>query len=48
LKDGASPIYVAAQNGHCEVIRALLKANANAQTPKKVFVADGSEIHISF
>jgi len=29
LQDGVSPLYVAAQNGHSEVVRALLEGGAD-------------------
>ena len=29
MEDGSSPLYIASQNGHTDIISLLLKANAN-------------------
>ncbi len=36
VQDGATALHIASQNGHCEVVRMLLKAKANVNMKTNV------------
>ena len=37
IKNGVTPLFIASQNGHQEIVQNLLKEGANINTPTKVF-----------
>ena len=37
MQDGASAVYIAAENGHKKVVELLIKANADVNAKTKVF-----------
>ena len=41
MQDGVSPVYVASQNGHTEVVDLLVQAGAN------IHLATTDEVHVS-
>ena len=36
LQDGAAPLFVACQNGHLPVVKCLIEAKADVNTPTEV------------
>ena len=38
LQDGASPLYIASQEGHCDVVDILLKNGVNINQALEVYI----------
>ena len=47
MQDGATPLYMACHNGHCGVVKTLLKHGADTKNRFKVYIQTPIKINIT-